>query len=113
MSHPRIGRRRYLDFEADGALLLLRVDVELDGVLLHVLDDLHQAAEHLGLQLADEAADGGGARVGRGALGGRGFGQQRRRELPPVRLRLRGGSGPVLPGGPPVDPLLFNGAEPR
>lgn len=56
--------------------LLLRVDVELNSVLAHILDDLHQAAEHLRLQLADQAAD----RVGSGGVGGTRGGFHHRRD---------------------------------
>ncbi len=48
----------YLNLLADSALLPLvpRVDVEFDRILGDVLEDLHQAAENLRLELTDEAA---------------------------------------------------------
>jgi len=100
----------YLDLFAHGALLAAgaAVDVELDGVLGDVLEDLHQAAEHLGLQLPDEAAgeqarpaDGGGGGSGGGGSGGGflGFRRDPRGAGVGVALRLRRRALRFGPGG--------------
>lgn len=61
----------YLNVFKHLVLWLCAVEVELQGVPPHVFDDLHQAVEHLRLQLADQGAqrrarsrDGHRSRIG-------------------------------------------------
>lgn len=58
MNPNEAGEESYLDILTDIALLpfIPRVDVEFDRVLGNILEDLHQTAENLWLQLTDEAA---------------------------------------------------------